>query len=118
MPTPSDVLGPGALGLATYDRLSTLLAGIGPSTVRLTKSQIAFRRRRGFAYLWAPPAWARNRADVVLSIALPQDVASARWKQIAHPSPGIWMHHLEIRDVADLDDEVVGWLHAAYDAAA
>jgi len=27
------------------------------------------------------------------------------------------MHHLEIRDVGDVDDEVVGWLREAADRA-
>jgi hypothetical protein len=31
--------------------------------------------------------------------------------------PSQWMHHLEILDVGDVDDEVVGWLREAADRA-
>lgn len=54
----------------------------------------------------------------VLSVALPREVASPRFKEIAHPSPKVWMHHLELRRVEEVDDEVRGWLVAAYENAA
>jgi hypothetical protein len=50
---------------------------------------------------------------VVLSIALGRHDPSPRWKEVVHPSPKQWMHHLEVRTVADLDDEVAAWLHEA-----
>lgn len=53
----------------------------------------------------------------VLSIALPYQVASPRFKQVAHPSPTMWMHHLEIHHVDEIDDEVRGWLADAFDSA-
>jgi hypothetical protein len=28
-----------------------------------------------------------------------------------------WMHHLEVRDVSDIDDEVSGWLSDPYRGA-
>lgn len=84
----------------------------------MTKSQIAFRRRRGFAYLWAPGMWlAHPDAPSVLSLALPDRIRSRRFKQVVHPSPGVWMHHLELHAAADIDDEVVSFLRRAYDAA-
>ena len=64
------------------------------------------------------PAAAKASADpaveVVLSLALGRLDPSPRWKQVAHPSPRIWMHHLEVRDLADLDDEVRAWLREAF----
>jgi hypothetical protein len=53
----------------------------------------------------------------VLSIALDRELSSSRFKQVVHPSPRIWLHHLELRSLDDLDDEVQSWLRAAYDAA-
>lgn len=55
---------------------------------------------------------------MVLSLSLPYRDPSARWKEVAHPTPARWMHHLEVRDIAALDDEVAGWLRAAWKAAA
>lgn len=90
------------------------VAALGPADVRVTRSQVAFRARRGFAYLWLPGRWLRNpAAEVVLSIALDRQLDSPRIKQVAHPSPTIWMHHIEVSTPAAIDDEVVGWLREA-----
>ena len=76
------------------------------------------RRRRGFAYVWRPGQYVGSDVPAVLSIALPQEVSSERFKSVVHPSPTVWMHHLELDRPADVDDEVVGWLReAALDAA-
>ena len=105
-------------GLAVFEAVRDSIASIGPAEVRISRSQVAFRRRRGFAYLWLPGRWlARPAAEVVLSLALGRLDPSSRWKQVAHPSPAIWMHHLEVRDVADLDEEVRAWLREAFEHA-
>jgi hypothetical protein len=36
---------------------------------------------------------------------------------VVNPAPGVWMHHLELNAMADLDDEVAGWLGEARKAA-
>lgn len=87
---------------------------IGPLEVRTTKSQVAFRRRRGFAYLWRPGLYLKSEVPAVLSLALPAEIPSPRFKQIAHPSSGIWMHHLELTDSSQLDGEVEEWMRLAY----
>ncbi len=103
-----------AFGAGVYAKVSAVLDAIGPYTVRATKSQIAFRNRRGFAYLWRPGIYLKHpTADIVLSIALGRHDLSSRFKQVAHPAPNQWMHHLEIFDVSDIDDQVVGWLREA-----
>ena len=104
--------------LAVLDRIRVMVASIGETTIRETRTQVVFRRRRGFAYLWLPVGWARRPGViVVLSIALDREIASPRWKQVAHPARGTWMHHLEVRALADLDAEVEGWLREAYAGA-
>ncbi|HEX9123515.1 MAG TPA: DUF5655 domain-containing protein [Actinomycetota bacterium] len=56
-------------------------------------------------------------AEVVLSIALGRRDESTRFKEVVHPAPTHWMHHLEIRDLGDLDDEVAAWLREAAERA-
>ena len=90
---------------------------LGPHEVRVSRSQVAFRRRRGFAYLWRPGQYVRSEVPAVLSVALPRQVANPRWKEVVHPSPGVWMHHLELRSPAEVDDEVRDWLAEAYEHA-
>jgi hypothetical protein len=53
----------------------------------------------------------------VLSIRLPAEHKSKRFKSVVHPSPKVWMHHLEISDPDHVDDDVARWLRDAYDAA-
>jgi len=95
-----------------------VLEAFGPVDIRTSKSQVAFRRSRGFAYLWVPGQYLkRPGADVVLSIALGRCDDSNRFKEVVHPSPKHWMHHLEIQRVEEIDDEVVGWLREAAERA-
>ena len=105
--------------MAVYRRVLSMARELGPVEVRVSRSQVAFRRRTGFAYLWLPGRWLRRpSAEVVLSIALARPDGSARFKQVAHPAPSVWMHHMEIRDLAQLDDQVRAWLREAFDNAA
>jgi hypothetical protein len=106
------------VALDVYRLACSMLEDIGPFEMRTSKTQVAFRRRRGFAYLWFPVGWARGPGvEVVLSVALARQDDSRRWKQVAHPSPRIWMHHLEVSRLDDLDEEVRDWLAEAYAAA-
>ncbi len=106
------------LGLAVYERLQSVLESLGDVDVRVSKSQVAFSRKRGFAYVWLPGMYlAHPGAEVVLSIALRRRIDSPRWKEVVEPRPGQWMHHLEILDVAAVDAEVVEWLQEAAECA-
>jgi hypothetical protein len=117
--TPEEHFAGHPIALAAYAAVHDLLEGMGGADVRTTKGQVAFRRRRGFAYLWLPGRYlAHPGADVVLSIVLGRRDPSARWKEVVQPSPAHWMHHLEIHDAAAIDDEVAGWLREAADRAA
>ena len=55
--------------LSVVDSVSRAIAAIGEATMRTTKSQIAFRHGRGFAWLW-PPVFENPGVEIVLSIAL------------------------------------------------
>jgi hypothetical protein len=100
---------------AVFDKVQGIIDGFGEYEVRTSKSQVAFRRRRGFAYVWRPGQYLRNpKAEAVLSIVLGRHDRSSRFKEVAHPSARIWMHHLEVDDVDQLDGEVTDWLREAY----
>lgn len=106
------------IALVVLDRLRVLLEGAGPLEIRTTKSQLAFRRVRGFAWLWRPGQHLAGAvAPVVLSIALGRRDSSPRFKEVAHPSARHSIHHLEIRDVGEVDAEVAAWLVEAAERA-
>jgi predicted 2-oxoglutarate/Fe(II)-dependent dioxygenase YbiX len=116
--TPEEFLGESVLGRAVFEAVQETLSSFGDVTVSTTRSQIALKRRRGLTYIWLPGMeLARPQAEVVVSIALDRAVATPRFNEIANPSAGIWQHHLEVRSVAEVDDEVRNWLRAAYDCA-
>ena len=106
------------LGLAVYGKVRAVIESFGPFEVRVSKSQVAFRRARGFAYIWLPGRYlARPNAPVVLSIAVDRKIDSPRFKQVVQPPTGPWMHHLEVQGIEELDDEVAGWLAEAAEGA-
>ena len=116
--TPEEFLGESAVGRAVFAAVEELLSGLPDVEVRTTRSQIAFRRRRGFAYLWMPGMYLRHpRTEVVLSLAMDREIRSPRFAEVVHPAPRTWQHHLDVRDAGDLDDEVARWLREAYDRA-
>ncbi|GAA0250753.1 hypothetical protein GCM10010492_58740 [Saccharothrix mutabilis subsp. mutabilis] len=101
-----------------FERVRRVVAGFGEAEVRVSRSQVALRRRRGFAYVWLPGKYlAKPAAEVVVSFALGRRDPSPRFKEVVQPAAGQWMHHLEVRDPAEVDDEVRRWLREAYDRA-
>lgn len=91
------------------------IARLGDADMKVTKSQVAFRRRRAFAWAWRPGQYRQGRgAPLVLSVSLPHRDPSPRWKEVIEPSPGRFMHHLELREPAAIDDQVEGWLREAW----
>ena len=82
---------------------------------RVTKSQIAFRRRRTFAAVWMPGQYLANPpAPLVLSVFTRHRIDSPRWREVIQPSPGRFTHHLTLHRPADVDAEVADWLALAW----
>lgn len=102
-----------------YDQLSRMIEDLGSSTIAITKSQVAFRRKRPFAWAWMPGQYLKGRetAPLVLSLAFRHFDPSPRWKQVVEPARGRFLHHLELYTPADLDEEVRNWLRMAWDLA-
>ena len=103
---------------ALYEAAVDALSAIGEYEERVTKSQVAFRRRRGFAWVWIPGKYVRGKiAPLVLTVDLKRRDDSPRWKRVVEPRPGLFTHHLELFAKSDLDDEVLGWLREAWEKA-
>ena len=116
--TPEEFFVDHPLGLSVFHKLQQAMNGFGDVQVRVSKSQLTFRRKRGFAYLWMPGQYLRNAtAEVVLSIALGRHDASVRFKQVVHPATKHWIHHLEIHAIGDVDGQVHNWMREAAERA-
>lgn len=112
---------------AIFDALQAMVEGLGGVTLRVTKSQVAFRRRVAFAWVWMPRMYLRGgrpeqylrrpAAPLVLTVGLRRRDPSPRWKQVVEPAPGRFTHHLELYSAAELDEEVHDWLREAWEGA-
>ncbi len=101
-----------------FEALRRAVESAGPAEIRVTKSQIAFWRKRAFAWAWRPGQYLRGKtAPLVLTLALSRRDPSPRWKEIVEPAPGRFTHHLELTSESELDDEVLGWLREAWSDA-
>ena len=104
-------------------RLFEVIRGVvdefGPVDLRAGKSQIAFTRRRAFAWAWIPDRYLHGaHAPLVLTLSLRRHDASPRWTQVVEPAPGRFTHHLELHGPEDIDAEVRAWLSEAWESAA
>jgi len=103
---------------ALFKSVDALIATLGDVEVRPTKSQIAFRRRINFAWAWNSGQYLEGDfPPLVLTVGLRRRDESPRWKQVVEPSPGRFVHHLELYSAERLDDEVLGWLREAWELA-
>ena len=101
-----------------FDALCVAIGNIGASELRVTKSQIAFRRRRAFAWARIAGKYLRDdRVPLVLTVALNREDTSKRWKQVVIPPNGRYTHHLELRGPEEIDPEVCMWLLEAWSQA-
>jgi hypothetical protein len=101
-----------------FEALREAIEELGPVDTRVTKSQVAFYRRKAFAWAWIPDRYLHGQhAPLVLTLSFRQRDPSPRWKEIVEPYPGRFTHHLELYSRADVDDEVCAWLQAAWGAA-
>ena len=112
--SPEDLFAGFPDSLAIFRRVQQAVSTIGEASAVVTKSQVAFRRRKGFAYVWRPGQYLHSDVPAVLSIALPHEVESDRFKEVVHPSTNVWMHHLELRTPSQIDVQVRRWLEMAY----
>ena len=104
---------------ALYQAVAAALSAIGEYEQRVTRSQVAFRRQRAFAWVWMPGKYLRGDvAPLVLTLDLRRRDESPRWKEVVEPRPGLFTHHLELYSATDIDAEVLNWLREAWEKAA
>jgi hypothetical protein len=115
--TPEELFAGRPAALLLFSAVRAFIESLGPVEIRVTKTQVSFTARTGFAWVWLPQLWIRKQPEesIVLSFDLRRRIADPRVKQVVEPRPGRFMHHVVIRQEADLDDAVRGWLRVAYD---
>lgn len=113
---PEAFLAPYPKALPLFRVVERYLSSLGDVQAEATKTQIAFRAKRRFAFLWIPAlALGRGPPDLHLTFDLPRRVRSPRIKESVLSHPNVWTHHMRFARKADLDDEAKGWLREAYE---
>jgi hypothetical protein len=104
--------------LRLFEAVRKAVDRCGPPQISVTKGQVAFKRKRGFAWAWRPGMYLKGkRPPLVLSVGLRRRDLSPRWKQVVEPYPGRFIHHLELNSEKQIDDEVHAWLSEAWELA-
>ena len=81
------------------------IESMGPVEVVARKTQVAFGRKRRFAWVWLPQMWIKSQADrsITLTFSLRRRVKDRRIKESVEPYPGRFTHHAVIHRAADFD---------------
>ncbi len=94
---------------ALYDAFVALVERCGPMTLAPGKTRVGFQVRMIFA------AVDRLGAETLdAHVVLARRLEHPRFRRIDSISPRNHVHHFRIGSVAELDDEVAGWLREAY----
>ncbi len=107
---------PVALGLyeTFFRKLLALFPDVG---IRVQKTQITFTNPRVFACVSMArvrSAKRRPKEYIVVTLGLGERLVSDRVDAATEPYPGRWTNHIQISQPEELDDELMGWVRAAY----
>lgn len=96
-----------------YERVLAVVNGFGGDvTLGVRKTYVAFARGKQFAVVQPTT---RTRVDVGLK--LPGAPFGGRLEPAANTGSGSMTHRVPLTAVEDVDDELTGWLRAAYEGA-
>lgn len=98
---------------AAHDLFHQVIARVaawGPFLLTATKSRVSITPRT--RVIWCHEA--NDDGSVWLGFLLPRKVDSPRLR--SGLAGGRWSHHVKVGGPADLDAELLGWLHEAYEA--
>jgi hypothetical protein len=104
--------------IAVTQAVQAHLATLGPVAMAATKTQVSFRRRVRFAWVWVPKqaAGGGHSPTPVVSFALRRRETHGRVKESVTPRDGVWMHHVEVPRANGVDRQLKGWLQEAHDS--
>jgi hypothetical protein len=101
--------GPRAALRPTVDELLAVARGLGDDVVvAVQKTGVSLRRGRQFALVQVPSA---------RRVRLGLNLRGVPGTERLRPASGMCTHAVDVSDADDVDDELVGWLRAAYDRA-
>ena len=108
--------------LPLYERLKTLILEQIPDVkIKVSKTQISFSNKRGFAFVsFNPCRKAKERPDVWMTVTFGLSCRkdSLRIDVATEPYPNRWTHHIMVGSEKEIDDELMGWIREAAEFSA
>ena len=103
--------------LPLYQRLETLILEQIPDVrIKVSKTQIGFFNKRGFAFVsFNPCRRAKDRPETWMTVTfgLAFRVDDPRIDVATEPYPNRWTHHVTVSRVEDMDGQLLGWIREA-----
>jgi hypothetical protein len=102
--------------LTLYEAAEKKILAMPNVQLEVKRSQISFRSRRVFAWIWLPIRRIKNRPEIyiIMTFGLDHQIISPRIIEAIEPYPNRWTHHLIIEKTSDIDEEVMCWLQQTY----
>ena len=108
--------------LPLYERLEGLiLEQILDVKIKVSKTQISFSNKRGFAFVsFNPCRRAKDRPNVWMTVTfgLSYRKDSPRIDAATEPYPNRWTHHVMVGSEEEIDAELMGWIREAAEFSA
>ena len=105
-----------------YERLEGLILKQIPNVrIKVSKTQISFSNKRGFAFVsFSPCRKAKERPDVWMTVTfgLSYRKESPRIDVATEPYPNRWTHHMMVGSEEEIDSELMGWIREAAEFSA
>jgi len=107
--------------LSIYDELINRLNGFPKLITKMRKSydhMVVFCNRKNFAYislLDGNGLFIDNGFKIIFSIT--HKIFDARIVAITEPHPGRFSHHVIVKTLDDIDNQLIDWLKQSYDMA-
>lgn len=103
--------------LYLYEAAEAFILELFPDVkIKVSKTQVSFSNRYGFAFLWPPNRRIKNKPGtyIVLTFGLGRQEVHPRILESVEPYPGRWTHHVLISSPDELDEQIKNWLIEAY----
>ena len=108
--------------LPLYERLEGLILEQIPDVkIKVSKTQISFSNKRGFAFVsFNPCRKAKERPNVWITVTfgLSYRKDSSRIDAATEPYPNRWTHHILVGSEEEIDIELMGWICEAAEFSA
>ena len=108
--------------LPLYERLEGLILEQIPDVkVKVSKTQISFSNKRGFAFVsFNPCRKTKERPNVWITVTfgLSYRKDSPRIDVATEPYPNRWTHHVMVGSEEEVDTELMGWIRESAEFSA